>query len=196
MRVCLIRHASTSWNEAGRIQGHTDIPLSDFGRAQVGSWRLPAGFGAAACITSPLVRARETARLLGFTDPSSDPRLAEMRWGSFEGRTLDSLRDEHGQAMQDREALGVDFRPPGGESPRLVAERLAACLQDLAATATDQLIVTHKGVLRASLILALGWDMRAKPPVRYDPERALVYDLAPTGALRFVATVPLRKGAD
>lgn len=195
MRVCLIRHASTSWNEAGRIQGHTDIPLSDLGRAQVASWQLPAGFATAACVTSPLARARETAGLLGFADPPSDPRLAEMRWGSFEGRTLDSLRDEHGQAMQDREALGVDFQPPGGESPRLVAERLAASLRDLAATDVDRLIVTHKGVLRASLILALGWDMRAKPPVRYDPERALIFDLASTGALSFVATVPLREGA-
>ena len=33
-------------------------------------------------------RARRPA-LLGFADPPSDPRLAEMRWGNFEGRTLD-----------------------------------------------------------------------------------------------------------
>lgn len=196
MRVCLIRHASTSWNEAGRIQGHTDIPLSDLGRAQVASWRLPPEFAAAACITSPLVRTRETARLLGFTDAPTDPRLAEMRWGSFEGRTLSSLRDEYGQAMQDREALGVDFQPPGGESPRLVAERLASCLGDLATDGVDRLIVTHKGVLRASLILALGWDMRAKPPVRYEPERALIFDLAPTGTPTFLATVPLREAVN
>ena len=195
MRVCLIRHASTSWNEEGRIQGHTDVPLSPAGRAQVAGWRLPAAFTDATCVTSPLGRARETAQLLGFADSPSDPRLAEMRWGSFEGRTLDSLRDEHGQSMRDLEAAGIDFQPPGGESPRLVADRLAACLRDLAAVGRDRLIVTHKGVLRASLILALGWDMRGKPPVRYDPERALIHDLGPSGELTFVASLPLREAS-
>lgn len=195
MRVCLIRHARTGWNEDGRIQGQTDIPLSPGGRAQVATWRLPAGFDAGACITSPLSRTRETAALLGFPDPPSDPRLAEMRWGSFEGRTLEDLRAERGEAMRDLEAAGLDFQPPGGESPRLVAERLADCLRDLAATERDHLIVTHKGVLRASLILALGWNMRGKPPVRYDPDRALVHELAPSGALTFVAAVPMRESA-
>lgn len=193
MRICLIRHASTSWNEDGRIQGHTDVALSPKGRAQAATWRLPAEFTTVGCVTSPLARARETARLLGFAQPRTDPRLAEMRWGSFEGRTLASLRDEHGQAMGDLEALGVDFQPPGGESPRLVSQRLAACLRDLAELASDQLVVTHKGVLRASLILALGWDMRGKPPVRYDPERALIYELSATGMPTFVASVPLRE---
>ena len=191
MRVCLIRHARTRWNEDGRIQGRTDIPLSAAGRAQVATWRLPAGFGDGACLTSPLSRARETAGLLGFRDPPSDPRLVEMRWGSFEGRTLAELRAEGGEGMRDLEALGVDFQPPGGESPRLVAQRLLICLRELAATGRDHLIVTHKGVLRASLVLAFGWDMRGKPPVRCEPDRALLHDLAPSGALTFVAAVPL-----
>ena len=41
--------------------------------------------------------------------------------------------------------------------------------------------MTHKGVLRASIVLALGWDMLGKPPVRYEPERALVYELGRHG---------------
>jgi broad specificity phosphatase PhoE len=192
VRVCLIRHASTPWNEAGRIQGQTDIPLSPEGCRQVAGWQLPPGFAGAACIASPLRRARQTAGLLGFLEPEIDPRLAEMRWGSFEGCTLAELRAEHGPAMVEREAMGVDFRPPGGESPRLVAERLRACLRDLAGRSADHLLVTHKGVLRASLILALGWEMRGKPPVRYDPERALVFELDPSGAPTLVASWPLR----
>ncbi|MEK0083442.1 histidine phosphatase family protein [Benzoatithermus flavus] len=193
MRVCLIRHAATRWNEEGRIQGRIDVPLSAAGRAQAAAWRLPYGFMEAACVTSPLARARETAAILGFTDAGVDPRLAEMRWGAFEGRTLDELRAEHGEAMRRLEVLGVDFRPPGGESPRLVAERLAACLRDLAATGRDHLLVAHKGILRASLILALGWDMLGKPPVRFEPEKALLYELGPSGSLRLLGVHPLRE---
>ena len=191
MRVCLIRHGRTSWNEDGRIQGQTDIPLSDVGRAQVRAWTLPPGFVRAVCVASPLARARQTAALLGFADVPVDTRLAEMGWGRFEGRTLVDLRAELGQRMADLETVGLDFRPPGGESPRLVAERLAGCLRDVAATGADHLLVTHKGVLRASLVLALGWNMLGKPPVRYEPERALVYELGANGELAFVAAPPL-----
>ena len=189
MRVCLIRHGRTGWNEAGRIQGRTDIPLSAAGRAQVAAWRLPPGFAGAACVTSSLGRARETALLLGFAEPAEDGRLVEMAWGSFEGRTLAELRDQAG--MRELEAAGLDFQAPGGESPRLVAERLAAFLQDLAATDRDHVVITHKGVLRASLVLALDWDMLGKPPVRYEPELALIHTLKPSGRLRFEAAVAL-----
>jgi broad specificity phosphatase PhoE len=191
MRVCLIRHGSTSWNEEGRIQGQTDITLSDLGRAQVRSWRLPEGFAGAACVSSPLARARETAALMGLTEVAEDVRLAEMDWGGFEGRTLAELRAELGQGMTDLEAAGLDFRPPGGECPRLVAERLAACLHDVAATGCDHILLTHKGVLRASLVLAFGWNMLGQPPVRFEPERALIYELGATGELEFVAAPPL-----
>ena len=191
MRVCLIRHGSTSRNEEGRIQGQTDITLSDLGRTQVRSWRLPEGFAGAACVSSPLARARETAALMGLTEVAEDVRLAEMDWGGFEGRTLAELRAELGQGMTDLEAAGLDFHPPGGECPRLVAERLAACLHDVAATGCDHILLTHKGVLRASLVLAFGWNMLGKPPVRFEPERALIYELGATGELEFVAAPPL-----
>lgn len=191
MRVCLIRHGSTSWNEDGRIQGRTDTALSAIGRAQVRGWRLPEPFHRASCLASPLARARETAELLGFREAAVDARLIEMAWGGFEGRTLGELRSELGDTMAGLEAAGLDFRPPGGESPRLVAERLAHCLHDLAASGRDHLLVTHKGVLRASLVLALGWDMLGKPPVRHEPEQALVYELGADGAIAFVAAPSL-----
>ena len=45
--LLVIRHGPTDWNEAGLIQGHTDRPLSDAGREQVGSLRLPVEWRAA-----------------------------------------------------------------------------------------------------------------------------------------------------
>ena len=194
MRVCLIRHGRTTWNEAGRIQGRADPPLAASGRAQVRAWRLPDGFAAAACRTSPLRRAAETAALLGRPAASPDDRLIEMDWGAFEGRTLAELRTERGAAMQALEDAGLDFRPPGGESPREVAARLAACLRELARSGEDQLLVTHKGVLRASLVLACGWDMLGKPPVRCRDDQALLHELRADGTLRCLGAVALRPG--
>jgi len=192
----MIRHASTGWNESGRIQGRTDVPLSAFGRAQAAAWRLPPDWVDTPCTTSPLRRARETAKLLGFADATCDARLAEMGWGAFEGHRLDQLRAELGPALAELERLGLDFQPPGGESPRAVAARLSALLRELAATGVqDHLLVTHKGVLRACLVLALGWDMRGKAPVRLDPEEALLFRLDGTGAPTFLEPVPLRRVA-
>lgn len=191
MLICLIRHGTTAWNAAGRIQGRRDVPLSDAGRTQVRGWRLPHGFAQANCMASPLRRALETAALLGFDQPAIDSRLAEMDWGKFEGRTLTELRAELGPAMRELEDSGLDFRPPDGESPREVAGRLGECLRSLAGAGRDMVLVAHKGILRASLVLSHGWEMLDKPPVRYEPELALIHRLTPSGELTFDAAVPL-----
>jgi broad specificity phosphatase PhoE len=172
VRILLIRHGRTAWNEAGRMQGRADPPLSPGGRAQVLRWRLPQGWAQARWLSSPLRRATETAALLTDRPVTIDPRLTEMDWGAFEGRTLAELRAEGLEAMAANEARGLDFRPTGGESPREVRTRLAALLADLAA-GPDAILVTHKGVIRAALSLASGWDMTEKPPLCLADDTAL-----------------------
>lgn len=39
--VALLRHAPTTWNVEHRLQGRTDIPISDDGRSLAATWRLP-----------------------------------------------------------------------------------------------------------------------------------------------------------
>ena len=159
----LLRHGPTAWNAAGRIQGHSDRPLSPAGRARVRGWRLPDTLAGYRWVTSPLRRARETAALLGYGDAGIEPALMETDWGAWEGRTLGALRAELGDAMAVMEARGLDFRPPDGESPRQVQARLAPWLRRLADEAQPTVAVCHKGVIRALYALATGWDMRAKP---------------------------------
>src|SRR3546814_15044213 len=65
--------------------------------------------------------------------------------------------------MAANEARGLDFRPPGGESPRDVQDRLRPLLAELAAAGADVVAVSHKGVLRALYALASGWDLRGTP---------------------------------
>lgn len=171
MKILLIRHGRTAWNKQERMQGRADIPLSPAGRAQVLGWRLPEEWIEARWLSSPLCRATETAALLTSRPVDVEPRLIEMDWGAWEGSTLAELRAEAPEAMAANEALGLDFRPPGGESPCEVRARLESLLADLTG---HMVCVTHKGVIRAALSLATGWDMRSKPPTRLGDDVALV----------------------
>ena len=168
-RLVLIRHGATQWNLDGRIQGRADPPLAPEGRAAVSAWRLPPAMtGARACdwiwLTSPLARARETAALLTGQATEVAPALIEMDWGAWEGRRLAELRAEGGAEMVAAEARGLDFQPPGGESPRQVQDRLEPLLARLAARGRPVVAVTHKGVIRALHARASGWDMTGRAP--------------------------------
>jgi broad specificity phosphatase PhoE len=186
VKFILIRHGRTAWNEEGRMQGRADLPLSPVGRAEVLGWRLPGAWADARWLTSPLCRATETAALLTDRPVAIEPRLIEMDWGAFEGHTLAELRAEAPATMAANEARGLDFRPAGGESPREVRSRLESLFADLGADPAAQAIVvcvTHKGVVRAALSLATGWDMLAKPPLRLADDAALVLKRQPGGQI-------------
>ena len=85
----IIRHGKTDWNERHKIQGRTDIPLNDEGRAMAEEAReeyKDVNFDVVFC--SPLVRAKETAEILlkGRNLPINfDDRLMEMSFGEYEG---------------------------------------------------------------------------------------------------------------
>lgn len=173
--VLMVRHGRTEWNEWGRIQGHTDIPLSEVGRARLRAAQIPVAYGEFAWQSSPLRRAVESATLLGATDLEVDARLMEMHWGDWEGETRAELRERLGARMARMEERGVDFRPSGGESPRELMHRLNEWLRDVCSGDRGVIAVTHKGVIRAALALATGWDLRGSAPVRLDWERAHLF---------------------
>lgn len=159
--LILIRHGLTRWNLENRIQGQTDVPLCDAGITQVRRWRLAARYLAGEWHVSPLARTRHTARLLGADRPLVSPALIEMDWGEWTGRRLAELRREHGAVMVENERRGLDFRPPGGESPRDVRARFAAWIEERADGPEPLCVVTHKGVIRAAISLATGWNLES-----------------------------------
>lgn len=195
-KLAMIRHAPTTWNEASRIQGQTDTPLSDDGRRMVADWRLPNTWKSWDVVTSPLQRTRDTAGLLGLIHGRSDDQLIEMDWGSWSGETLVDLRSRGGEAMAANEARGLDFRPDGGESPRDVSERLALFFDSVATTGRDTLVVTHRGVMRAALSLTTAWDMTGPPPLKLPRDSALMLELGKTGPPLLGEPALHRLGAD
>ena len=163
--LALLRHADTAWSEEGRIQGRSDVPLSESGRARLRARALPRDCRGMKVVTSPLARCVETAALLGVPDAEREPRIAEMRWGAWEGRLLAELRLELGEAMRQNEARGLDFRPEGGESPRELLFRVSHWVSSLT---ESTMAITHRGVIRVALAAATGWDMTGRPPVKLD----------------------------
>ena len=196
-RLFVIRHGPTSWNEEQRLQGRADIPLSPAGRRQVTALQLPLEFQQILWRVSPLGRALETLCMLGIEEPVGEPRLVEMDWGNWEGRKVEELRAEFGDEMQRNEDRGLDFRPPRGESPREVQERLIPLLRELGRAGGISGAVTHKGVIRALYALATDWPMLGKPPHRLDWRAAQIFGVAEDGSITLERlNVPLGESMD
>jgi 2,3-bisphosphoglycerate-dependent phosphoglycerate mutase len=163
LTLYLVRHGETAWNAQSRLQGQTDIPLSDNGRQQArllgAHWAagIPPHF--AACYASDLDRARETAQILLDALPGSTPvlqtdtRLRERNFGVWEGLT------PHERAVKFGE---VDTRdcPEGGEFWEDVWARMLSFLEMLWEKYNTQdasvLVVGHGGSLRCWLAYADG----------------------------------------
>ena len=147
--LALIRHGTTDWNAAQRIQGHTDIPLNDTGRSQAKALaaRLQAGKWHR-IYASDLSRARETAEIIATAvglPVQIDPRLREMSCGQMEGTTE---ADRVARWGRDWRALDL-----GIESKSSITERGLAFVQYILAKHPDErvLAVSHGALLRLTL---------------------------------------------
>ena len=181
-RLVVLRHAPTAWNRDKRLQGRTDVALDEEGVAVAARWRIDPAWRDYRILSSPLQRARMTAAVL-FPDAEIgvDSRLIEMDFGAWEGRRLADLRGDPGGDAERREALGLYFKAPDGESPREVQARLRPLLLRLAELGRPTVLVTHKAVGRALYALASGWTMIGKPPVKLRANCAHIYALGADG---------------
>src|SRR3982751_192701 len=91
-RLVFVRHGQSTYNAQQRLQGQADPPLSEAGRAEA---RLlaPALPPFDQVVTSDLVRASETAALLGYPDAPRDPRWREIDLGEWAGRRIRAFAD-------------------------------------------------------------------------------------------------------
>ena len=192
--LAMLRHGDTPWTRDGLVQGRTDTSLDALARATLSAVAVPAQFSGLSVVTSPLLRCVQTAQQLGLRDVRVEPRVAEMSWGAWEGKRLRDLRSTLGEAMALNEARGLDFRPPGGESPREVLARVRPWLEELAAQDLPTLAICHRGVMRVVFASALRWDMTGKAPARLDWTALQVFELTVGAGVRVVAlNVPLER---
>ncbi|MGH8127167.1 MAG: histidine phosphatase family protein [Gammaproteobacteria bacterium] len=145
----LARHGETDWSASGKHTGRTDVSLNARGREQAvalgkGLAALNVHFDAA--WTSPLGRARETARLAGFGNAVVMDDLAEWDYGVFEGRKTADIRLE----LNDSDWLiwTADIRD--GETTQTVGKRADSAIATLLGSgdARNVIVFAHGHFLR------------------------------------------------
>lgn len=155
----IMRHGKTDWNALHKLQGRTDIPLNDEGRAMAkDAAKEYANVHFDICFCSPLVRAKETAEIL-LKDRNVpviyDDRLMEMCFGIYEGI-------ENSFSIPDC-PVNVIFQAPenykggleGAESFEQLFARTGEFLKELVdpllSEGKDVLIVGH-GAMNSSIV--------------------------------------------
>ena len=136
-KVLLIRHGETDFNRERRLQGVMEIPLNERGREQAAAVAnylkdIPID----ALYTSPILRARETAEIIGNVigmPPSDDERLREIEFGVFEGLTFAEIKQRFPTAHRNWTTGYLAYNVPQGESRRVVQGRMRAAWEDLTA---------------------------------------------------------------
>ena len=159
-RLLLVSHASTAAQRAGRFPADDPLDARGLAEAHAARTRLTIADHAAAFV-SPAVCARDTAVALGLA-ASVDAGLADMNYGTWQGRRLADLAAE---APQDLAAWtrDPDAAPHGGESFSQLVKRVGEWLDALDSAkdrapkhARHVIAVTHAPVLRAAIVYALG----------------------------------------
>ena len=166
-RLIVVRHGETAWNVDTRIQGHLDIPLNATGlwqARQLGD--ALAGEAISAIYTSDLLRARTTAQAVADATGAAlvdEPGLRERAFGSFQGRTFAEVETEHPEQARRWRQRDPDYAPDGGESLRVLRERVVDTTHRLAARHPGELVllVTHGGVLDVLYRAATRQDIQA-----------------------------------
>src|SRR6266404_5925226 len=113
----LIRHGETEWSKSGQHTSRTDLPLTAEGeRKAAAAGRLLQGRKFTLVLSSPMRRARDTARLAGY-DPKVTDDLREWDYGKYEGRTTAEIQ-------KDAPGWTIWTKPPlGGETADQVGAR-------------------------------------------------------------------------
>ncbi len=158
MLMYITRHGQTDWNVETRLQGQSDIPLNDTGRAQaVTCGEALKSVGIELIITSPLSRATETAEIIrgyvGDVPVICDDLLLERSFGKLEGQCM---------YVSEAESYPLEF---GVEPKEKAYERIRRATENYRRDYPEKtiLVVTHGGILFELLCGVLGARLKMRP---------------------------------
>ncbi|RKM63216.1 histidine phosphatase family protein [Butyrivibrio sp. XB500-5] len=142
-----IRHGQTVWNVENKICGATDIALTELGHEQAietGKKILEQGIHADEILTSPLVRAKDTAAHISEVTGIPyriEQRLIEQNFGRYESTPRDGL-EFHEAKKHMASRFGT------GESMMQLAQRIYNLLDDIKKDEKTYILVAHNGIAR------------------------------------------------
>jgi broad specificity phosphatase PhoE len=169
--LTLVRHGETDWNRDRRIQGSTDIPLNDAGRAQArdaaatlrDQLDLSSVLVAPVIVSSELSRARETAQIIAAELELSAPRayadLRERAYGDAEGVDAAEFISRWGD-WHTAEVPGAEPWPHLRERGlRALASVVRDARRATAPAAASVIVVTHGALIRELIRHATGGEL-------------------------------------
>ena len=162
-RLILARHGETDWNAQHLLQGASDIPLNDNGRAQAraAAPELARIAPVKRIVSSDLSRAVETAHI--FADAMGaevviDARWRERSYGVWEGLAEDVREADHPEEYQ-RWVGGLEPNVEGYEMNHTVRDRALAAIEELVAAGGTHVVVSHGSTTRVAVGALLGVDL-------------------------------------
>jgi broad specificity phosphatase PhoE len=168
-RLILVRHGESEGNRQRMFAERAhELPLTELGyeQAQAAAHTIASHFRTRRIVSSPYVRARETARVIAERLGSAveiEPRLHEREVGVFRGQPYASMRSAPGYDAK----RPWEWQPEGGESFVDVQSRVAPILDRLASETQgrDVVIVSHGGVMMSLWAHVTGqWTALHTPP--------------------------------
>ena len=170
----IVRHGETEWNAEGRIQGHTDVGLSNTGAKQarlLGKRLAQVAIDAAYC--SDLKRASDTAKYAleeRAVVPQGMPGLREYHKGAYEGLTLLEIQARFPHDYPRYLEKNLDYAPEGGETARDVSARVSGTFDEIKARHMNDtvLVVGHGGSLRLAMASLLGMPLEGNWSFLFD----------------------------
>jgi len=155
MRLILIRHGETLWNKEGRIQGTSDVELSEAGIEQARKLALSLkDFDIGAIHASPLKRAYKTAEIINSFHQKTievHPDLMEMDQGDFEGLSFKELMAREKEFLHRWIADPASVKMPRGESLIELQTRAWRSMEKIIEGSQNALVVAHNFTIAAIL---------------------------------------------
>ncbi len=162
MALYLLRHGALPPNPQRRFVGQRDLPLTPLGRRQIAAQaEALAATPLQRILCSSLQRCRDSAGIVGRLHPDAPvvpmDAFREISLGQWEGLTPAEVEERFPGAYAERGRRPADYRPPGGESFRMLARRVLPALRDALTPAPqgNVLLAAHGGVNRVILSYAL-----------------------------------------
>lgn len=156
LRITLVRHGETDSNRNKKYLGWTDVELNEKGIAEAEMVRdklRDTKFDFV--ISSPLKRAKATAKIIRDTNIIYEDALKEINFGLWDNLSYKEIKDKYPDECEKWSSDWKSFVFPQGEGPKEMYTRVSNFMNKLKGMEGSISIVTHGGIIRSTIAYLL-----------------------------------------